>query len=432
MAAKPPDPACTRGSRTTATRVVLGDISLSRSSNFALKLNSKLVKPVALPPGRAKLATKPLPTGSIVVTNTIGTVRLICSKSATIELAVPRTTSGFDATSSAAYLRNSSVLPAPQRVSTCTLPPSCQPNCCSACTNAASQAWPCSASVFISTPMRRIRSGCCARAGSGNAAADPAIPWMKSRRRIAAPRLRAVRTCFGMSQLQQGITTGGMGSECHFAQQQSSGLNVRFGSKAGIMQFSKERHYPITSLAMSSIVDMSRPQQSRMWAPRRGRQQLDLLCHDKRPELRGKAFHEVLIGEDPCPVLPPVGIVIKLPEMDDLVDRSSVGLEVTQELLVVAALRKRREAELLVKFRRFRHLAHVECVRSQFVQRHQGFSFIDPIPPHSISSSAVASSDGGIVKPSALAVVRLMTRSNLVGCMTGRSAGLAPLRTRPT
>src|SRR6516225_4859930 len=233
MAAKPPDPACTRGSRTTATRVVLGDISLSRSSNFALKLNSKLVKPVALPPGRAKLATKPLPTGSIVVTNTIGTVRLICSKSATIELAVPRTTSGFDATNSAAYLRNSSVLPAPQRVSTCTLPPSCQPNCCSACTNAASQAWPCSASVFISTPIRRIRSGRCARAASG-IAVEITIPVMKSRRRIAAPRLRAVRTCFGMSQLQQGITTGGIGTDAHFARQQSSGLNVRFGSKADI------------------------------------------------------------------------------------------------------------------------------------------------------------------------------------------------------
>jgi hypothetical protein len=33
--------------------------------------------------------------------------------------------------------------------------------------------------------------------------------------------------------------------------------------------------------------------------------------------------------------------------------------------------------ELLVELRRFRHLADVECVRSQFVQRHQGFSFID-------------------------------------------------------
>src|SRR6478609_3371654 len=82
--------------------------------------------------------------------------------------------------------------------------------------------------------------------------------------------------------------------------------------------------YSITSSAIaSSVVGMSRPQQSRMWTPRRGRQQLDLLCHDKQPELRGKAFHEVLVGEEPCPVLPPVGVVIKLPEMDELDDRAS-------------------------------------------------------------------------------------------------------------
>jgi hypothetical protein len=63
--------------------------------------------------------------------------------------------------------------------------------------------------------------------------------------------------------------------------------------------------HSITSSAIaSSVVGMSRPQQSRMWTPRCGRQQLDLLCHDKRSELRGKAFHEVLAGEDPCPVLP--------------------------------------------------------------------------------------------------------------------------------
>src|SRR5207253_1833377 len=35
----------------------------------------------------------------------------------------------------------------------------------------------------------------------------------------------------------------------------------------------------------------------------------------------------------------------------------------------------------------------------------------------------------GIVRPSAFAVLRLMTSSNLVGCSTGRSAGLAPFRT---
>src|SRR5262249_49370162 len=47
---------------------------------------------------------------------------------------------------------------------------------------------------------------------------------------------------------------------------------------------------------------------------------------------------------------------------------------------------------------------------------------------YSITSLAWRSSDCGIVKPSALAVLRLMTSSNLVGCSTGRSAGFAPLR----
>jgi hypothetical protein len=41
--------------------------------------------------------------------------------------------------------------------------------------------------------------------------------------------------------------------------------------------------------------------------------------------------------------------------------------------------------------------------------------------------SARASSAGGMVMPSALAVWRLMTSSNYVGCSTGRSAGLTPL-----
>src|SRR5262249_723840 len=50
---------------------------------------------------------------------------------------------------------------------------------------------------------------------------------------------------------------------------------------------------------------------------------------------------------------------------------------------------------------------------------------------HSITSSAGASSVAGTSMPTALAVARLMTNSNLVGCTTGRSAGLAPLRMRP-
>ena len=44
---------------------------------------------------------------------------------------------------------------------------------------------------------------------------------------------------------------------------------------------------------------------------------------------------------------------------------------------------------------------------------------------------ARASSVGGTVRPSALAVLRLITSSNVVGCVTGKSAGLLPLRIRP-
>ena len=43
-----------------------------------------------------------------------------------------------------------------------------------------------------------------------------------------------------------------------------------------------------------------------------------------------------------------------------------------------------------------------------------------------ITSSARATSDCGIVSPRALAVFRLMAKSNLVGCSTGRSPSLTP------
>src|SRR5262245_21634111 len=53
-------------------------------------------------------------------------------------------------------------------------------------------------------------------------------------------------------------------------------------------------------------------------------------------------------------------------------------------------------------------------------------------PLHSITSSAMACNVGGTVRPSALAVLRLMTSSSLVDCWTGKSAGLAPWRILPT
>jgi len=52
---------------------------------------------------------------------------------------------------------------------------------------------------------------------------------------------------------------------------------------------------------------------------------------------------------------------------------------------------------------------------------------ISELQPHSITSSARARVVDGTVSPNACAVLRLITRSNLVGCSIGRSAGLMPL-----
>src|SRR5262249_4180141 len=70
-----------------------------------------------------------------------------------------------------------------------------------------------------------------------------------------------------------------------------------------------------------------------------------------------------------------------------------------------------------------------DSIRQQFgTQMPQG----DHPPHHSMTCSAPASSILGITMPRALAVLRLITSSNLVGACTGRSAGSAPRRMRLT
>jgi hypothetical protein len=50
---------------------------------------------------------------------------------------------------------------------------------------------------------------------------------------------------------------------------------------------------------------------------------------------------------------------------------------------------------------------------------------------HSIISSATSYIEVGTERPSVLAVLRLMTSSNLANCTIGRSAGFSPFRTFP-
>ena len=58
--------------------------------------------------------------------------------------------------------------------------------------------------------------------------------------------------------------------------------------------------------------------------------------------------------------------------------------------------------------------------------QHVRFVPIADIATYSITSSAFARKAGGMLRPSALAVIKLMTRSNLVGCSTGISPGFVP------
>src|SRR5262249_47516788 len=69
------------------------------------------------------------------------------------------------------------------------------------------------------------------------------------------------------------------------------------------------------------------------------------------------------------------------------------------------------------------------CPRRERPRRRRAAEQRDEVAAlHSITSSARASSVAGTVTPSASAVLRLITRSNFVGCSTGISAGFAPRR----
>src|SRR4051794_32942689 len=58
-----PPPGAVSGLTSSAMRVTRGSISLSSSTHLPAIVDSRLVKPVTLPPGRSRLARKPSPTG---------------------------------------------------------------------------------------------------------------------------------------------------------------------------------------------------------------------------------------------------------------------------------------------------------------------------------------------------------------------------------
>ena len=79
-----------------------------------------------------------------------------------------------------------------------------------------------------------------------------------------------------------------------------------------------------------------------------------------------------------------------------------------------------------VSFRQ--RLRTLGCVGSRQLCATSGLMHCSKELPYSITLSAAISTDEGTITPRVLAVFKLMTNSNLVGCCTGKSEGAAPLR----
>jgi hypothetical protein len=79
---------------------MLGAISFSKFSHLPPTAASTIVNPVMLPPGRGRPATKPEPTGSLTIANTIGMVPVSRCNAAVTAVIEQKITSGCDPISS--------------------------------------------------------------------------------------------------------------------------------------------------------------------------------------------------------------------------------------------------------------------------------------------------------------------------------------------
>ena len=123
-----PAPGAVSGLNMNAARLMPGAISFSRLSHLPPMAASMFVNPVMLPPGRGRPATKPEPTGSLTIANTIGMVPVSRCNAAVTAVVEQKITSGCDPISSVTKALARLVSPFVHRCSNRTLRPSVQPN----------------------------------------------------------------------------------------------------------------------------------------------------------------------------------------------------------------------------------------------------------------------------------------------------------------
>ncbi len=150
-----------------------GTTSRKSSSRLAARSVCCIDRPVTLPPGRARLATRPVPTGSPAAAKTIGMTDVACMAATITAVADVTMTSTLRRTNSAAISAARSERPSAQRYSIAIVRPSIQPSSRNRCTKAATH-WPWDEGVPATrNPMVGSLAACCARAASGHVAAAP-------------------------------------------------------------------------------------------------------------------------------------------------------------------------------------------------------------------------------------------------------------------
>src|SRR2546426_494570 len=152
-----------------ATRESVGTASLRTSSRLPLTAGAREDSPVMCPPGRARLATRPSPTGSPLTAMTMGIVVVACwaARSAT----VPSTTrmSTGSRTSSTTSAGSRSACPSAKRYSRAMVRPSTYPRSRSPCRKASRREATAETELGMSSPSRGTCAADCAWDVSGAA-----------------------------------------------------------------------------------------------------------------------------------------------------------------------------------------------------------------------------------------------------------------------
>ena len=178
------------GLTSTAMRAAPGTNSRNSPSRLAARSAAKKLTPVRLPPGRAKLETKPSLTGSLPVAKTMAIVVVAALAARAEGVSIAAMTATRRRTRSAAKAGSRSVWFSAQRYSIAMLSPSAKPASFRPRRNPRDTSVNASGDWLLRKPITGI-AGCCARAASGQAAAAPPRSVMNARR--PRPRVPAER-----------------------------------------------------------------------------------------------------------------------------------------------------------------------------------------------------------------------------------------------